>query len=118
MYDTSAAIDSVGEFVQTFVRPRVPPGEVRARLRSTAPPFHLLSLPQLVPAELRAEYLQLTACLQRPLSPPVTARSRNASRPRALDQDEAAKLDLLRWMHPKNAGVEEVERRGYCWQIQ
>ena len=60
----SDAVDSIGEFARSFLRPRVPPGEIRGRLASEPPPFEVLTIDQLVPERQRAEYLQLSVRLQ------------------------------------------------------
>ena len=68
------------------------------------------------------------AILDTPLKRPLTAPQRNASRrieppvaPPAVDGAEdgagAPPPDLPKWIHPKNAGVEEEESRGFCWQM-
>ncbi|KAL1496843.1 hypothetical protein AB1Y20_014429 [Prymnesium parvum] len=115
----SDAVDSVGDFVKTFTRPRIPHGEIRARLLTELPPFEELSIADLVPPHMREEYLQITAILDRPFNPPVTRPLRNSSRrpePQLL-AGEGTEFDIPSWIHPKNAGVEEEERRYFCWQI-
>jgi hypothetical protein len=74
------AVDERGTFKQTFERPSMPPGEMRARFATPSPPFRLLAVRDLVPPCQRAAYDEIVNAEARGL-PLATPSRRPAYNP-------------------------------------